>query len=139
MDVLYYRQDEMTCHLHPILGTWDAVITCTPVTVFFPLVVRLCSKEKKLRKNNATYSATFTVILHKARSIDYHCFSWNSQITFVGLMSACPLTTPTKCQTHKFNYCDLFFAMPSALARLTKVKFEAKCSFLTLCIKCQRH
>ena len=29
------------CHLHPILCTWDALITCTPVTVFFPLGVRL--------------------------------------------------------------------------------------------------
>ena len=34
------------CHLHPILCTWDVVITCTPVTAFFPLGVQLCSKEK---------------------------------------------------------------------------------------------
>ena len=27
----------MACHLHPIICTWDAVTTCTPVTVFFPL------------------------------------------------------------------------------------------------------
>ena len=27
----------MACHLHPILCTWDAVTTYTPVTVFFPL------------------------------------------------------------------------------------------------------
>ena len=31
----------MACHLHPILGTWDAVTTCTQVTVFFPLGVRI--------------------------------------------------------------------------------------------------
>ena len=28
-------QDEMACHLHPILCTWDVVITRTPVTFFF--------------------------------------------------------------------------------------------------------
>ena len=28
--------DEIACHLHPILCTWDAVTTCTPVTVFLP-------------------------------------------------------------------------------------------------------
>ena len=39
------------CHLHLILCTWDALITCTPVTVFFPLGVRLrCSKQQKKRK-----------------------------------------------------------------------------------------
>ena len=27
--MLCYGQDEMACHLHPILCTWDAVITCT--------------------------------------------------------------------------------------------------------------
>ena len=37
----------MACHLHPILCTWDVVITCTPVTVFFPLGVWLCSDKKK--------------------------------------------------------------------------------------------
>ena len=39
-------QDKMACHLHPILCSWDAVITCTPVTVFFQLGVQLCSQEK---------------------------------------------------------------------------------------------
>ena len=29
------------CHLHLILCAWNAVITCTPVTVFFPLGVQL--------------------------------------------------------------------------------------------------
>ena len=51
----------------------------------------------KLLKNNGTYATTFTVaILHKARNIYYCCFSWNSQLTFIGLTSMCPLTTPTK-------------------------------------------
>ena len=36
----------MACHLHPIICTWEAVTSCTPVTIFFPL--RLCSKKKKL-------------------------------------------------------------------------------------------
>ena len=35
----------------------------------------------------------------------------------------CPLTTPTKSHPHKFNYCDLSFAMPSALAKFAIVKF----------------
>ena len=38
----------------------------------------------------------------------------------------CPLTTPTKSYPHKFNYYDLFFAMPSALAKFAKVKFMQK-------------
>ena len=38
------------CHLHPILCTWDAVTTCSPVTVFFPLGVWLCSKKKRVLK-----------------------------------------------------------------------------------------
>ena len=36
-------QDEMAFHLHLIICTWDAVTTCTPVTIFFPLGVWLCS------------------------------------------------------------------------------------------------
>ena len=50
--MLCYGQDEMAYHLHPILCTWNAVVTCTPVTVFFPLRVRLCSKKKKTKKKN---------------------------------------------------------------------------------------
>ena len=41
-------QEEMVCHLHPILCTWDALITCTPVIVYFPVGVWLCSKTKKI-------------------------------------------------------------------------------------------
>ena len=37
----------MAYHLHLTLWTWDAVIPCTPVTIFFPLVVWLRLKEKK--------------------------------------------------------------------------------------------
>ena len=46
-----------------------------------------------------------------------------SPVTFIGLTSMCPLTTPTKSHPQKFNYCDLFFAMPSALVKFAKVKF----------------
>ena len=42
------------------------------------------------------YSETFTVMLHKGGNIHYHCFSWNSRLTFNGSTSTCPLTTPTK-------------------------------------------
>ena len=38
------------CLLHPILCAWDAVITCTLVTVFFPLGVQLRCKKKKKKK-----------------------------------------------------------------------------------------
>ena len=69
-------------------------------------------KKNQLLKNNGTYSATFTVvILYKARNVHYHYFSWNSQITFNDSTSTCPLTTPTKSHPHKFNHCNLFFAM----------------------------
>ena len=78
-------------------------------------------KKKQLLKNNATYFATFTVVI--ARNIHYRCFSWNSQLTFNGLTSRCSLTTPTKSHPHKFNYCNLLFAMLSALTKFTKVKF----------------
>ena len=45
--MLCYGQDKMACHLHLILCTWDVVITCTPVTIFFPLGVWLCLKKKE--------------------------------------------------------------------------------------------
>ena len=45
-----YAQYEMTYHLHPILCTSDGVTACTPVTLFFPLGVRLCSKNKNKNK-----------------------------------------------------------------------------------------
>ena len=37
----------MAFDLHPIICTWDVVTTCIPVTVFFPLGMRLCSNKKK--------------------------------------------------------------------------------------------
>ena len=40
-----YAQNEMAYHLYPILCTSDAVTACTPVTLFFPLGVQLCSEE----------------------------------------------------------------------------------------------
>ena len=49
--------------------------------------------------------------------------SYTEMLVFIGSTSMCPLTTPTKSHPHKFNYCKLFFAMPSALAKFTKVKF----------------
>ena len=33
------------------------------------------------------------------------------------------VSTPTKSHPLKFNYCDLFFAVPSALTKFAKVKF----------------
>ena len=55
------------CHLHLVLCTWDAVITCTPVTDLFQLVVQLCSKEIK---NNSK------VMLRKATKVHVYvqCF-----------------------------------------------------------------
>ena len=51
------------CHLHPILSTWDAVINCTPVNVFFPFGVRLCSKppppQKKKQKKSTNRKAHY--------------------------------------------------------------------------------
>ena len=70
-------------------------------------------EKKQLLKNNGTYAATFTVvILHKAGNIHYRCFSWNSQLSFIGSTSMCPLTTPTsliitifslRCRQHSQN------------------------------------
>ena len=47
------------CHLHPILCTWDAVITCTPVTIFFPLGVWLCSKKFFFPSQNVPHRINF--------------------------------------------------------------------------------
>ena len=47
-----------------------------------------------------------------------------AKLKFISLTSTCPLTTPIKSHPHKFNYCDLFFVMPSsALTGFAKVKF----------------
>ena len=43
--ISFYVQDEMAFHLHLILCTLDTVTICTPVTLFFPLVVWLCLKK----------------------------------------------------------------------------------------------
>ena len=45
-----YGQDEMACYLHPIICTWDVVITCTPVTVFFPLGGSYARKNSQIYK-----------------------------------------------------------------------------------------
>ena len=34
---LLSRQNEIACHIHPTLCTWDTVTTYTPVTIFFSL------------------------------------------------------------------------------------------------------
>ena len=48
-------------------------------------------------------------------------------------MSTYLLTTPIKSHPHKLNYCDLFFAMPTALAKFTKVKLiHAKHNSITV-------
>ena len=39
----------MACHLQPIFCTWDAVTTCTLITVFFPLVVQLFEKKASIQ------------------------------------------------------------------------------------------
>ena len=35
-------------------------------------------------------------------------FSWNNQVTFIGLTSTCLLTTPTKSHPHKFLIIEIF-------------------------------
>ena len=53
---------------------------------YWRIPVLILKKKNQLLKNNGTYSATFTVvILHKVGNIHYRCFSWNSQIKFIGL------------------------------------------------------
>ena len=37
-----------------------------------------------------------------------HFFSWNNQVTFIGLTSTCLLTTPTKSHSHKFLIIENF-------------------------------
>ena len=45
MHMVCYGQEEMACHLRLVI--WDAVTTCTPITIFFILEVRLCSEKKR--------------------------------------------------------------------------------------------
>ena len=46
-----------------ILCTWDAVTTCTPVIVFFPLGMWLCLKKQQKDKVNVyTYLSTCSLI-----------------------------------------------------------------------------
>ena len=49
--------------------------------------------------------------------------------------------TPTKSHPHKFNYCDLFFAMPSwSTRKIRKSKVHAKHDSVTVIVKTQgRH
>ena len=84
------------------------------------------SSWKKTKNNNNSFWRKMELILPPSlllyytrpkTSITSACFSSNS---YIGSMSTCPLTTPTKSHPHKFNYCHHFFVMPSAL---TKVKF----------------
>ena len=68
----------MACHLHLILCTWDAV-TCTPVTVFFPLGVQLCSKLKYLWKASfeihCTLVSQFSAAIGQVFLISQHTFT----------------------------------------------------------------
>ena len=88
--------------------------SCPPTPV-------LIKKKKQLLKN--LFCHLHCCYTTQGLNIHYCCFSWNSQLMFIGSTSTSPLTTPTKCPPHKFNYCDLFFAMPSALTKFAKVKF----------------
>ena len=47
----------MAGHLHPIFCTWDAVNLCTPVTVFFPLGVRLGLEKVKIPERKGKKSS----------------------------------------------------------------------------------
>ena len=78
--------------------------------------------KKQLLKNNGIYSTTFHCC--------YTTQGWKHPLLllfleqlamFIGSTLRCLLTTPTKSHPHKFNYCDLFFAMLSALAKFRKV------------------
>ena len=45
-----YGQDEMSWHIHPIPCTWDAVTTCTQVTISFHLGCGYAQKEIRKKK-----------------------------------------------------------------------------------------
>ena len=66
-----YGQDEMACHLHPIIYAWDAVTTCTSVTIFFPLGVQLHSLKIKtsVTQPNTQKTAFWTIPSHMRQII----------------------------------------------------------------------
>ena len=72
-----YAQDKMAYHPHSILYTSDAVTPCTPVTLFFPLGVRLCSK-KRTKKGNSSKLNTLSCSRHLAKACCVSTF--NSQL-----------------------------------------------------------
>ena len=93
------------------------------------ILVLVLNKTNNNNNNNNSFWRKMELILPPSlllyytrpkTSITSACFSSNS---YIGSMSTCPLTTPTKSHPHKFNYCHRFFAMPSALAKFAKVKF----------------
>ena len=75
------------CHLHTILCAWDAVITCTPVTVFFPLGVRLYDARKKKKKKEGASGQSLYLI----RFIDPN---WDTNIFNKSPMRVTDILTP---------------------------------------------
>ena len=88
-----YGQDEMACHLHPIFCTWDAVTTWTPVTVFFPLGMRLCSNKTNQNKKPTKLDGNDTTILSHHPYILCHFANYAHHKTLYIHIS---LFTPTK-------------------------------------------
>ena len=103
-----YGRDEMACHLHPILCTWDAVTTCTPVTVFLPLGVRLWKKihGKKSGIQLGFEFKTFwilNIIIHERflllsvnniKPLNFHHQPWSWLLGLLG--GLCVTTGPAK-------------------------------------------
>ena len=96
-----------------------SVLVVVRLKYWWILVLILEEEKNQLLKNNGTCSTAFT---HKARNIHYSCFSWNSQLTFIDSAWTCPLNHTYRKPPHKFNYWDLFFVIPSVLAKFSKVK-----------------
>ena len=76
----------MACHLHPILCTWNAVTTCTPVTIFFPLEVQLCSKKKARKKAEGIKQLPFKLSVHNCMAFVNSLFSLVIQHALSGFM-----------------------------------------------------
>ena len=82
----------------------------------------LVLKKKQNRKMELILPPSLLLYYTRPQIFHYCHFSWNCQLSFICSTSMCTLTIPTKSHAHKFNYCDLFFGMLSALAKLAQVK-----------------
>ena len=94
------------CHLHPILGAWDAVvITCTPVRFLSTWGVVMLGKKKK-----ALYITTISNIMHTILKVVNACQGNTNGVKWQVLTGKCH--TELGQDTSVANYWNGWFILP---------------------------